>query len=93
MLDGDVRVAVVDEGDEVYLETQLPAAFDEARIGLVTGSDLERVRFVDAEFEEPDGSPARLDTDLVGAHKTGGQTYPAGPLAALASGSTRTRVW
>ena len=37
-----------------------------ARIGLVTGSDLERVRFVDAEFEEPDGSPAVLDTDLVG---------------------------
>ena len=90
--DADV-VAVVDEGDEVYLETQLPEAFDTARIGLITGSDLERVRFVDAEFEEPDGSPARLDTDLVGARKTGGQTYPAGPIATLASGSSRTRVW
>ena len=89
----DVTVAVVEDGEEVYLETQLPAAFDEARTGLITGEDLERVRFVDAEFEEPDGSPARLDTDLVGAPKTGGQSYAAGPLATLASGSSRTRVW
>ena len=48
---------------------------------------------MDAEFEEPDGSPARLDTDLVGDRKTGGQSYAAGPLATLASGSSRTRVW
>ena len=89
----DAQVAVVEDGDEVYLETQLPEAFDAARVGLITGGDLERVRFVDAEFEEPDGSPARLDTDLVGNRKTGGQTYAAGPLTTLASGSARTRVW
>jgi hypothetical protein len=88
-----VKVAVVDEGDEVYLETQLPAAFDEARVGLVTGTDLERVRFVDADFEEGEGSPARLDTDLVGVRKTGEESYPAGPVASLAAGSLRIRVW
>jgi hypothetical protein len=87
------KVAVVEEGDEVYLETELPEAFDQARSGLISGSDLERVRFVDAEFEEPDGAPARLDRDLVGRSKTEGQSYPAGPLAALAAGSARTRVW
>ena len=91
--DADVRVAVVEDGDEVYLETRLPEAFDKARIGLVTGKDLERVRFVDAEFEEPDGSPAGLDTDLLGVPKTAEQTYPAGPIASLASGSSRTRLW
>ena len=93
VLDDATTVAVVDEGDEVYLETELPEAFDQARIGLITGRDLERVRFVDAEFEERDGSPARLDTDLVGDRKTDGRTYAAGPIAALASGSSRTRVW
>jgi hypothetical protein len=90
---GDVTVAVVDEGEQVYLETQLPEAFDAARIALVTGGDLERVRFVDAEFEEPDGSPARLDRDLVGDHKSAEQPHPPGPLVTLASGSSRTRVW
>jgi hypothetical protein len=88
-----VSIAVVDEGDEVYLETQLPETFDQARVGLITGGELERVRFVDADFEERDGSPARLDTDLVGTRKTGDGTYPAGPIAALASGSSRIRVW
>ena len=61
--------------------------------GSSPAADLERVRFVDAEFEEPDGSPASLDTDLVGGRKTDGRTYPAGPIATLASGSSRTRVW
>src|SRR4051794_1380608 len=94
VLDGaDVRVAVLEEGDEVHLETRLPEAFDDARIGLLTGTDLERVRFVDADFEEPDGSPARLDTDLSGVRKTREETYTAGPIAALASGASRIRVW
>ena len=63
----DVRFAVVDEGDEVYLETRLPEDFDRrAHRARSPGRDLERVRFVDAEFEERDGSPALLDTDLVG---------------------------
>jgi hypothetical protein len=90
---GDATVAVVDEGEQVYLETQLPEAFDAARVSLVSGGDLERVRFVDAEFEEPDGSPASLDRDLVGDRKSAEQPHPPGPLAALASGSSRTRVW
>ena len=84
--------AVVDEGDEVYLETRLPDAFDKAR----PASSPERispVRFVDADFEDPDGSPAVLDTDLVGDRKIPGQTYPAGPLGSLSSGDSRIRVW
>ena len=89
----DVNVTIVDEGGEVYLETRLPTAFDEVRLGVTTGSDLERVRFVDAEFEEADGSPAVLATDLVGLDKNGTGRWPAGPLATLTSEITRTRVW
>jgi hypothetical protein len=91
--DADVRVTVVDEGDTVYLETRLPEAFNAARVPMITGRDLERVRVVDAEFEERDGSPAVMDIDLVGSAKTDGQAYAAGPLAALGSGVSRTRVW
>jgi hypothetical protein len=91
--DADVRITVVDEGDTVYLETQLPDGFDDARVSMITAGDLERVRFVDAEFEERDGSPAVMNIDLVGSVKTDEQPYPAGPLAALGSGVSRTRVW
>jgi hypothetical protein len=91
--DAEVPVTVVDEGDGVYLEMQLPEAFDATRIPLITGRDLERVRFVDAEFEERDGSPAVMDIDLVGSRKTDEHAHPAGPLAGLTSGASRTRVW
>ena len=89
----DVSVAIVDEGGEVYLEARLPSAFDDLRLAVIGGSDLERVRFVDAEFEEPDGSAAVLAVDLIGADKTGTDRWPAGPLAALTSEISRYRVW
>jgi Glycoside hydrolase 120, insertion domain/Right handed beta helix region/Protein of unknown function (DUF1565) len=88
-----VRVAVVDEGDAVYLETRLPAGFDRARLGVVTGTGLERVRFADADFEERDGSPAVVDVDLLGVRKESGQAHPAGPITVLTAGESRVRVW
>lgn len=94
VLDGpDVRVVVVDEGDAVFLETDLPPDFETIAVALVTGADLERVRFVDAAFEERDGSPAVLGCDLVGSVKVTGATYPAGPLSSLTAGVARTQVW
>ncbi len=94
VLDGvPATVAVVDEGEAVYLETALPEGFDAARVAVVTGRDLERVRFVDADFEERDGSPAVMDVDLIGEHKDAGRTYPAGPMASLTTGTARLRVW
>jgi hypothetical protein len=93
VLDGPVSVEIVTEGDAVYLQTELSQQFDDARVGVVTGLDLERVRFVDADFEDRDGDPVVIDTDLVGARKQPGQTYPAGPLAALAAGTARLPLW
>lgn len=93
VLADDVHVEIVEDDDGCVLVTRLPAAFAGARIALVTGGDLERVRFVGADFEEPDGSPAVLDVDLVGESKVAGSVYPAGPIASLAPGESRTRVW
>jgi hypothetical protein len=93
LADTDATVAVADEGAEVYLECTLPVAFDHLRVHIVSGADLERVRFVDADFEEPDGTPAVLGADLVGVDKAPTIAYPAGPITALASGISRIRVW
>jgi hypothetical protein len=93
VLDGDVSVKVVGEGDEVYLETRLPDGFGDVSVVAVSGADLPPVRFVDADFEDPDGGPAVLDADLVGEAKDAGQSYAAGPLLTLKGGSQRTRVW
>jgi hypothetical protein len=85
--------SVLDEGDAVYLVTELPEAFGRARFGVITGRDLERVRFADADFEERDGRPAVMDVDLLGKPKRPDHQYAAGPVADLTSGSGRVRVW
>jgi hypothetical protein len=85
--------SVVVESDTVHLDTDLPVEFDRLRLEPVTGRDLERVRFADANFEEPDGTPAVMDVDLTGEHKQPGRRSAAGPIGGLTSGTSRTRVW
>ncbi|MEU8238099.1 right-handed parallel beta-helix repeat-containing protein [Actinoplanes missouriensis] len=86
-------VSVVEEGDEVYLVTDLPEGIGGPGLTPVGGRDLERVRFADAEFEERDGTPAVIGADLTGVAKEPGRAYPAGPLADLDPGTHRIRLW
>lgn len=84
VLDAPARVEVVARGDEVWLEIDVPGA-EAALVDPVT--DLPPVRLVGAEFEDADGGPVRLDSDLLGAPIDG--PCPAGPLA---GGLTGARV-
>jgi hypothetical protein len=85
--------SIVNQGDAAYLVTELAEEFDRARLDPITGRDLERVRFADADFEERDGTPAVMDVDLIGESKRHGRKFPAGPIAGLTSGGNRTRIW
>jgi hypothetical protein len=89
----DATVTVVDEGDAVWLEASLPAAVTVPLARVTTAADLGRVRIVDVEFQNPDGTPQRADVDLLGHVKDEGRVFPAGPLASLGSGETRVRIW
>ncbi len=93
VLDEEVAFEVVEDGDAVYVEVSLPAAFNDLRLGVVTGAELPPVRFVDAEFEARDGRPVVVDADLLGARKELSLEYPAGPFASLNAGRSRLRVW
>ncbi len=92
-LTDDVLLDVVDEGDEVYLVARLPEAFGRVRLGVVTGADLPRVRLAGTDFEDRDGGPLVVDIDLLGERKEAGRAYPAGPIAGLSPGVSRTRIW
>jgi hypothetical protein len=85
--------SVVEEGEEVHLEIDLPEVAAAGLFGPVTTDDLPPVRFVGTDFEGPDGSPVVLDTDLLGDRKEHGTAYPSGPLATLPIGPRRVRVW
>lgn len=87
----DPKVTIVEEGEEVYLSIELPESFDNF-LGEIHSTDtLPRVRIVDAEFENPDGSKVILDTDYLDNQKE--NKSPLGPLSHLKKGKNYIRVW
>ncbi len=93
VLSGDASVAVTVDGGSGYLEITLPAGIDASAAPITSGTDLGFAWLPDADFEERDGTPARIDLDLAGATKNADDAYPAGPLAGLASGTERIQLW
>lgn len=89
--DFDPKLAIIDEGDEVYLSLQLPDEFENIVGDIHSTKTLERVRIVDAEYETPDGKELVLDTDYLDAKKRG--DGPIGPIALLKKGDNYIKVW
>ncbi|MDR1955350.1 MAG: right-handed parallel beta-helix repeat-containing protein [Treponema sp.] len=88
--DFDTNFKLEPVGDAVYLEIDLPNEFV-PDCAIHDTRSLGRVRIVDADFENPDGSPIRLDTDY--ADQSVGNKTAAGPIGSLKPGSNRVKVW
>jgi hypothetical protein len=91
--DFDAKFKIDTAGAEVYLELDLPPEFI-SNCAVHGACSLGRVRIVNADFENPDGSPITLNTDY--ADKlTGnpGDKTTAGPIMSLTSGHNRVKVW
>jgi Right handed beta helix region/Protein of unknown function (DUF1565) len=93
VLDQPAAVSVIDKGEEVYLETELPEDIQRAQVGVVTGRSLPRVRMADADFEERDGGPAVMDIDFLGRPRPHDEKSSAGPVIGLSPGINRIRIW
>ncbi|WP_423189288.1 right-handed parallel beta-helix repeat-containing protein [Alkalibacterium sp. f15] len=87
----DPKIKITEEGNDVFLELDLPDDFEELKGDIQSTDTLERVRLTDAEFENPDGSDVILNKDLLGNIKEG-QTV-LGPLSQLKRGKNRIKVW
>jgi len=59
---------------------------------LVTTALLGKARIPDAPFENPDGTPLKLDTDYLGRPRNAANPCP-GPLEALRDGPLEVKVW
>lgn len=91
-LDALPGVAVRVEGEEVFLDlSDVPSTLVEARFGVLTGEELPPVRFAGVDFEEDDGSPIRIDRDLLGEVRT--EDSVTGPLGAMTPGDVSIRIW
>jgi hypothetical protein len=73
------------------LSIELPASIGSIKGKVIDTGILGRVRLVDANYENPDGSVLAADTDLLG--KTRAEGGVIGPIASLQSGANRVRVW
>ncbi|MFU0799654.1 MAG: right-handed parallel beta-helix repeat-containing protein [Xylanivirga thermophila] len=87
----DPEFRIIDKGEEVYLSCQLPDSFEEIIGEIHSTKTLERVRIVDAEFENPDGSDLILDIDFL--DKKSPEKGPIGPIAIMTKGNNYIKVW
>ncbi len=89
--DFDPTIDIIEEKNGVYLSCRLPEAFETFTCGILSTQTLKRVRIVDAEFENPDGSPLILDHDFLNRKKDDGCV--PGPITSLKAGDNKVRVW
>ena len=87
----DPQLRIDEEGDEVYLTCTLPDDFESLVGTIQTTATLKRVRIVDVEFENPDGSEVVLDIDYLG--DTRNEKSVLGPISSLRGGVNRVKVW
>jgi alpha-L-arabinofuranosidase len=85
------EINILEKEDGVYLHCKLPEEFEEFLGEVQTTKTLGRVRIVDMEFENPDGSKLILDTDYFGERKT--NRHVIGPINQLKKGNNQVKVW
>ncbi|MDR2433773.1 MAG: right-handed parallel beta-helix repeat-containing protein [Treponema sp.] len=91
--DFDAHFMIEPVGYEVYFELDLPDEFVE-NCAVHDTYSLGRVRIVDADFENPDGSPLTLNTGYGDDEED--SLYDktvAGPIAGLKPGHNRVKIW
>lgn len=89
--DFNPKLSVIDLGGEGYLAINLPVGYEDFKGEIQSTATLPRVRIVDAEFENPDGSEVILDTDFL--DEALNAQSPAGPITQLKSGKNYIRIW
>lgn len=80
------------EGEEGYLYLTLNESYRNQQLKLVTTELLGMARIPKAAFDNPDGTPLKIDTDFFGKPRS--KSNPsAGPFEQLPEGETKLKLW
>ena len=91
--DFDPRIKVIEKPDGFYLEVTLDKAWaEETERPLVTTDLLGKAKIPDLPFEQPDGSPYRVDSDYLGKKRNAANPFP-GPFELPKGGKQLLKVW
>lgn len=85
------QITIIEEGDAVYLEFDLPGEVVELQTDIVDTDKLGTLRLVDTVYDDPDGNPITLDKDYFGQHRENRSC--AGPFAHVHAGKNRIKIW
>ena len=86
------NVRVVDEGQKVYLRLTWEPAMRNPNTVLVTTKLLGKAKIPELAYENPDGSPLKIDRDYFGKRRSRAHPTP-GPFEKPGQGEVRLRVW
>lgn len=89
--DKDPACAVTVEADGTYLTFNVPDSISQGDCPAVSTEMLGATRISEGEFEAPDSSPIRFDTDYLG-NSRGDEILP-GPFCKIKPGLNRIKVW
>jgi alpha-N-arabinofuranosidase len=88
----DPGLKLLEKADGLYLEMSLDKACARQQCTLVTTELLGKAKTPSLAYEQPDGSPYRIDTDYFGKKRN--ETNPsAGPFENPGEGKHRMKVW
>ena len=86
------ELKIVEEGGSVFLHIKLDDSFHALKSRLVTTALLGRAKIPNAAYENPDGTPLKINTDYFGKKRS--EANPsAGPFENPGEGKLRLKVW
>jgi alpha-N-arabinofuranosidase len=85
-------VQIVEEAGHVQLRINLDEAMTNAKTKLLTTDLLGNARVPNLPFENPDGSPLKIDTDYFGKKRDPDHPTP-GPIENFGTGAQTIQVW
>jgi len=88
----DPALQLTEEKNAVSLQIALDKAWLEAPRQLVTTERLAKAKIPDLPYEQPDGTPYRLDRDYFGRRRNAANPYP-GPFELPKGGKQVLKVW
>ncbi len=85
-------VRIVEEGQSVYLHLTWDPAMRNPNTVLVTTDLLGKAKIPGVAYENPDGSPLKVDTDYLGKRRSKANPTP-GPFEKPGQGDLKLKVW
>lgn len=93
LTDFDPGTKLIEKADGLYLEITLDKAWaDKQTHQIVTTELLGKAKVPDLPYEQPDGSPYRIDQDYFGAKRNASNPFP-GPFETSGDAKQTLKVW